>query len=462
VAAAKPALKVCLAVPSVFTIRILRPSAVLSVFAALLLIITASCGSDESNPAPSSSPTRTNTITRPPSLTSSPTPGIGAPQFESARALALVRALSVEIGVRAAGTDGERQAANFIRDELANYGYQASLQPFPIQRFVDVGTSLDILSPRQQSIAPQALGGSISAASEAQLVAAELGYPQQFPAGTAGSIVLIERGEITFGEKVANATAAGAAGVIIYNNESGPFVGQLQDESRIPAVSISREDGLALADLLSDEALTVRLNVETRTETADSHNVVARPSSGACRIVLGGHYDSVPAGPGANDNASGTATVIEIARAMAADGKFDDICFVLFGSEEIGLLGSEFYVRSLSADELAALQAMLNFDMLAVGDEWPLIGSNEVVTVAAQEADKLSIPHTARANIPDGSGSDHAPFLRRGVPAMVFNCFCDPNYHTADDRFEFVEEQRLAEVGAIGLATAKALLAAPP
>jgi len=387
--------------------------------------------------------------------------GLGSAGFESARALALVRTLAVDIGSRVAGTDAERRAADFIRDELAKYGYEASLQPFPIERSVDLGTSLDISSPQQQSIAAQALGGSINTAAEADLIPAERGYPQHFPAGTSGSIVLIERGEITFGEKVANATAAGAAGVIIYNNESGPFAGQLGDESRIPAASISREDGLALADLLSTQTVTARLNVETRTETVDSHNVVAEPPSGVCRIVLGGHYDSVPAGPGANDNASGTATVIEIARALAADRTFDDICFVLFGSEEIGLVGSEFYVSSLSDDELAGLEAMLNFDMLAVGDEWPLIGSQQVVSVAAQEADKLSIPHTSRSNLPEGSGSDHAPFLRRGVPAMFFNCFCDPNYHTADDRFEFIEESRLAEAGAIGLATAQALLATP-
>jgi aminopeptidase YwaD len=455
VASTQPALKVCLAVPSVPIILRSLQSTVLAAAAALLVILT-SCSNGESDSTPSPSATRTEVTTQAPSPT--PSPGLGKPEFESARALALVRALSVDIGVRAAGTDGERLAADFIRDELAKYGYQASLQPFPIEKFVDTGTSLDILSPRQQSIAAQALGGSISAAAEAQLVAAELGYPQQFPAGTSGNIVLVERGEITFGEKVANATAAGAAGVIVHNNESGPFVGQLQDESRIPAVSISREDGLALADVLSSEAVTVRLNVQARTETVDSHNVVARPPSGVCSIILGGHYDSVPAGPGANDNASGIATVIEIARAMAADGAFDDACFVLFGSEEIGLLGSEFYVRSLSAEELALTQAMLNFDMLAVGDEWPLIGSSEVVSVAAEEADKLSIPHTARSNIPDGAGSDHAPFLQSGVPAMVFNCFCDPNYHTANDRFEFVSEQRLAEAGALGIATANALL----
>jgi aminopeptidase YwaD len=462
VAPTQPALKVCLAGPSAFTIHRFLSSAVFAAAAALLVIFIASCGSDEPDPTPSPGATSTDATTRAPPRTPSPTPGIGTPQFESARALALVRALSVDIGVRAAGTDGELRAANLIRDELAKYGYQASLQPFPIQKFVDVGTSLDILSPRQQSVAAQALGGSISATAEAQLVATGLGYPQQFPAGTAGSIVLIERGEITFGEKVANATAAGAAGVILYNNESGPFAGQLQDESRIPAVSISREDGLALADLLNGEALTVRLNVQARTETVESRNVVARPPSGTCTLVLGGHYDSVPAGPGANDNASGTATVVEIARAMAADGTFDNVCFVLFGSEEIGLLGSEFYVRSLAADELAALQGMLNFDMLAVGDEWPLIGSHEVVTVAAQEADKLAIPHTSRSSIPAGAGSDHAPFQQSDVPAMVFNCFCDPNYHTANDRFDFVEEKRLGEAGAIGIATAQALLATAP
>jgi aminopeptidase YwaD len=437
-------------------------AAALLPIAVLTLFFTTSCGTDEPDPTPAPSASHTGPPTHSSSATPSPSPGLGAAKFESARALALVHTLSVDIGVRAAGTDGERRAANFIRDELAKYGYQTSLQPFPIEKTVDTGTTLDMLSPEQRSFAAQALGGSTSATVEGPLVAAGLGYPQQFPAGTSGNVVLIERGEITFGDKVSNATAAGASGVIIYNNQSGPYAGQLQNEGRIPAVSVSREDGLALADLLSGGAVSVRVNVATQTQTSDSHNVLAKPPSGPCRLVLGGHYDSVPAGPGANDNASGTATVIEIARAMAADGVFDDTCFVLFGSEEIGLLGSEFYVRSLAEGELAALEAMLNFDMLAVGDEWPLSGSPQVINVAAQEADKLSIEHTSRSTLPEDAGSDHAPFMRRGVPALLFNCFCDPNYHTAEDRLEFVEEQRLAEAGALGLATAQALLTSAP
>src|SRR5207237_10268675 len=113
-----------------------------------------------------------------------------------------------------------------------------------------------------------------------------------------------------------------------------------------------------------------------------------------CRLVVGAHSAPAPPGPRANENAPGTATAIEMARAMAADGVFDPVCFVLFGSEELGLLGSAAYVRSLSPDDTAALKAMLNFDMLAVGDAWPLAGSQSVVTGAAQAADRLSLPHS--------------------------------------------------------------------
>jgi aminopeptidase YwaD len=324
--------------------------------------------------------------------------------------------------------------------------------------FVDVDTGLDVLSPEQRSVDVSALGGSINGSIEGNVVSAGVGYPQQFPTGTAGSIVLIERGEITFGEKVANATTAGAAGVLIYNNESGGFVGQLGDRSRIPAASIAREDGLALLDLVNGGGATVRLDIDVKTETAESNNVVATPPGGSCRLVIGGHYDSVPAGPGANDNASGTGVVIELARAMAADGDLDDICFVLFGSEEIGLLGSAYYVRSLSSGERDGIDAMLNFDMLAVGDQWPFIGSSEVVDIASQQADRLSIPHTTHANLPENAGSDHANFIQAGIPAMIFNCLCDAQWHMPGDTFDRLDEQRLQEAGEMGMGTALALL----
>jgi aminopeptidase YwaD len=303
------------------------------------------------------------------------------------------------------------------------------------------------------------LVGSASASIEASLVAAELGYPQQFPSGTEGAVVLVQRGEIAFSEKIANATAAGAAGVIIYNNESGGFNGQLREPSRIPAASISQEDGLALIDAVNTGAATVRLAVEARTDTAESNNVIGKPPGRQCRIVIGGHYDSVPAGPGANDNASGTAVVIEMARAMAADGAFDEACFVLFGSEEIGLIGSANYVASLTPGERDTIEAMLNFDMLGVGDGWPFGGSRSVLDIVGQEADRLSIDYSIEASSPADAGSDHASFINVDIPAVIFNCFCDPNYHSAGDTIERLKEHRLAEAGAMGMGSAKALLA---
>src|SRR3970040_357872 len=101
--------------------------------------------------------------------------------------------------------------------------------------------------------------------------------------------------------------------------------------------------------MMKEGAVSVRLEVRTRSGPRDSQNVVARPPGAQCRVIAGGHYDSVPAGPGANDNASGTATAVEIARVLAADGEFDDACFVLFGSEEVGLIGSAAFVDSLTA-----------------------------------------------------------------------------------------------------------------
>jgi len=256
VAAAEPAISHPLA-------PISHRSAALPALVVFSAILLASCGgSDNATPAPTA--TQSPATSTPAPSTVTPTPGLGSPQFESARALQHVHALSVDIGIRAAGTDGEKRAANYIRDELAKYGYDAALQQFPIQVFVDVKTSLDLLSPQQRAVDAAALGGSTSGTIEGGLVGAGRGFPQEFPSGTTGSVVLIERGDITFSEKVANATAAGAAGVIIYNNDSGSFTGQLTAGSRIPAAAISREDGQALLDLIKAGTTTVRLTVETR------------------------------------------------------------------------------------------------------------------------------------------------------------------------------------------------------
>ena len=420
---------------------------------ATLLLLAAGCnGGDDKEASPSPSPSPTEAA---PTPTPSPEP-TPDPTFSSARALEHARQLSVVIGSRPAGSDAEGRAAQYIRDQLAGYGYASAIQEFPIDTVTDTGTNLALTAPSARAIEARALGGSTEGVAEGELVVAGIGRVEDFPVATGGKIALIERGELTFAMKVANATAAGAAGVVIYNNAPGIFAGGLTSGSSIPAASISQEDGQALA---AGGPAAARLEVKTAEQTLTSRNVVAKPQDGTCEIVAGGHFDSVPAGPGANDNASGTAVVLEMARARAAGGQIDGVCYVLFGSEEIGLVGSAYYVGQLPAPEIDAIEAMLNFDMLAVGDTWPLIGSPEVTVIAAAEAQALGLPYRVSSTLPDNLGSDHASFTQAGVPSIIFNCFCDENYHTSEDRFEFIVESRLGEAGAMGMGMIDRLLA---
>src|SRR5690606_21539117 len=102
------------------------------------------------------------------------------------------------------------------------------------------------------------------------------------------------------------------------------FLGSLgEDGSSIPVVGVSGEDAAAL-----DEAVGTRITVHSDggMEAITSQNVVASIGDGGCHAYLGAHYDSVAVSPGANDNASGTAVVLEVARANPVEG----LCVVLF------------------------------------------------------------------------------------------------------------------------------------
>ena len=442
-----------LAEPALISVRRVLP---LFALTPAFLLLVASCSSDEDPGSPSPSPAPTEAPATP---TPTEEAGLGELGFSSVRALEHVRELSVEIGSRPAGSESEARAANYIRDQLASYGYEASIQEFEFEQIVDTGTTLDVLSPATRKVEARALGGSENGTVEGEVLPAGLGRVEDFPAGIAGKIALIERGEIRFSMKVNNASAAGAAGVLIYNNAPGIFGGELGERGTIPAASISQEEGQALQASASPLPVTVRLSVLTEKQAKISRNVVAEPPGGSCTVVSGGHLDSVPDGPGANDNASGTAVVLEMARARAATGATSGVCYVLFGAEELGLLGSAAYVGTLTPAELQALEAMLNFDMLSVGDGWPFVGDRTLTDLVQQEASELGINVRVLNELPENVGSDHFNFAQKGVPSIIFNCFCDENYHTKDDRLEFVQEPRLRDAGALGMGMIAALLA---
>ncbi len=386
----------------------------------------------------------------------SPTPPPAAPAFDTDRVVATIRFLAGEIGSRPAGSEASRRAAEYLVGRLRALGYRAETQPFTFRDYVDRGSELRVVGGRL--LTANTLRDSPAGSVRGPLAPAGLGRPEEVAAADLrGKIALVQRGAITFREKVRNAAAAGAVGVIIYNNQPGNFRGTLGEPGPVPAVSVSQEDGTALAEQLRNGRLEVELVVgaEVR-EVADQNVVAVRPGTSGRVVIIGGHYDSVPDGPGANDNASGTAISLELARLLAAAGYPHEVRVILFGAEENGLIGSAEYVRSLDGETRRRIIAMLNLDMVGVGERLRLGGSPELVNLAMELAGNLGL-RPERLPPDQGGGSDHANFIRENIPALFFWRPDDPAYHTAGDRPENIEPARVAEVGRLALAVLEAL-----
>ncbi|MBT2709442.1 hypothetical protein J7I91_15990 [Pseudomonas sp. ISL-84] len=142
-------------------------------------------------------------------------------RIDAERMLEDVRYLTETIGPRVTGTEAEQQTADFIRERLISYGYTVETQEFSIPDKM-IG---DLHTSDQQEVLITIPSGSGSTPEEgitAGLFDAGLGRATDFTEEAAGKIALISRGDFSFAEKVANAVAAGAVGVLIYNNIDQP------------------------------------------------------------------------------------------------------------------------------------------------------------------------------------------------------------------------------------------------
>lgn len=289
------------------------------------------------------------------------------------------------------GYDG---SIGYIQQTLEDAGYDVQIEEFPITSFSVESVSVSVDgSPADplDSIDTAVLTFSASGTVTAPLTAVDLTLPpgnansstsgceaSDFDGFPAGNIALVQRGTCTFSTKVDNAAAAGASAVIVFNEgqqgRRSVVEGQLDEAgSTIPAVGIDFEDGNALAER---GATTVTVDVATSFSSEMERNIlVTVPGGDPDRTVLvGAHLDSVIAGPGINDNGSGSAFLLELAVQMAETGfvPANQIQLAWWGAEEEGLVGSyyHFYDDNGEPDEavLGPLEAYLNFDMIASGN----------------------------------------------------------------------------------------------
>lgn len=195
---------------------------------------------------------------------------------------------------------------------------------------------------------------------------------KDFPAHlTKGNIVLIERGECAFGNKLINAGKAGAAGAIIYDKDA-PLHGTLGTPTgdEVPTVSISKKDAQKFIDVLQKKPahkFETTLYVDSYVKQIKTINVVAETKGGDHDNVvsLGAHSDSVAEGPGINDDGSGTISLLEVAKQLTKYKVNNAVRFAWWAAEEEGLLGSYAYANSLSAEENQKLRLFMDYDMMA-------------------------------------------------------------------------------------------------
>nr|WP_216845440.1 M28 family peptidase [Rathayibacter sp. VKM Ac-2857] len=385
-------------------------------------------------------------------------------------------------GNRAIGTEGYELSGQYVEKVLAAAGYETERQVFTTttQTIDEFSlTTTPAVEGIPMSFTPSTPEGGVTG----QLIQPvdPLGCDADAWAGldATGKVALVSRGTCSFSEKSAAAGAAGASAVIVYNNVPGEALnGTLgaPDDSYIPSVGVTLEEGQSLIAALPTTATLV---LEQTTTDTDTFNVIAETAGGDHDnvVMLGAHLDGVPEGPGINDNGSGSATLLETAVQLAEAGETTNaVRFAWWGAEEVGLVGSYTYVDSLSEEEAGDIATYLNFDMVA--------SPNYVVSVY----DANESTYEAPVEVPAGSiatekaftdyfdsidqpwidtafdgRSDYDGFISAGIPASglftgaddikteeEFALFGgtvgiphDPNYHSAGDDLANINQEAL-------------------
>ncbi|MGB6181640.1 MAG: M28 family peptidase [Rhodococcus sp. (in: high G+C Gram-positive bacteria)] len=386
-------------------------------------------------------------------------------------------------GNRAAGTSGYDASVDYVAQTLRDAGFEVQTPEFQFDSYTLDSVAMRALD-REIAVdafvySPATPDGGVSG----QIVAA----PNDETPGCEATdyegldvqdaVVLVPRGVCPFAQKAQIAAESGAAAVVVTNNEDGPLnAGTLgsRDAARIPTVGVSREDGAALAAAPGIATITIA----AESETTVSRNVLAQTRTGSTDdiVMAGAHLDSVPEGPGINDNGSGVASVLESAVQMGGSPDVTNaVRFAFWGAEELGLVGSTEYVEGLSDADRSAIALYLNFDMVGSNNAGYLVydgddsdqtgepagprGSDAIERVFAQQL----AAEDAEGTDFDGR-SDYGPFIEVGIPSGgvfsgadesksqeqadkwggVADLPFDPNYHTEQDTLENVDRDALA------------------
>jgi Zn-dependent M28 family amino/carboxypeptidase len=406
-------------------------------------------------------------VTAPPDVDSSRLEGLVTVAGILEHQQALQHIADLNGGTRYTRTSGYTASAAYVKATLEKAGYDAHYEMFnmpvwnetappvlqqvsPTNKTYVAGTAADDNSPAVDFIAfehsPTKSLTNIKVVPTDDIVIPSPGGTtsgcemSDFPASTTGAVSLIQRGTCAFTQKLDNAVEAGAVGVILFNE--GDTAGRRNALFRsappgypLPAVLSSFAVGQELYNAYkASQNPTVNLATNGVEVETLYPNVVAETERGDANhiVLLGAHLDSVPAGPGVNDDGSGTAFQLELAEQLARAGTppRNKIRFLWFGGEEDGLVGSQYYAAHLSDAEVARIDMMLDTDMIASPNFARLVYDGDGSTFGSENSGPpgsgtiervLTDYWTQRGMvsepIPFDGRSDYVGFINRGIPA---------------------------------------------
>jgi hypothetical protein len=360
---------------------------------------------------------------------------------------------------RNSGEPGYKASVDYVANLMSKAGYNVTLQPYTFTYTSYVGTpSWSEVSPTARSftlITDWNPGDSQGDATGAQIAVAghTIMPPTPTPssasgcaptdfAGFAGKIALVQRGTCNFGVKVLNAEAAGAVGVVIFN-EGNPgrtavFSGSMVDANgnpfiaSVPVAFTSFAIGQSLYnEYTAGTPPVMNLSIHQIVDpNRTDWNVIAESKGGDPNhvVVVDAHLDAIY-GAGMLDNASGSATILDIAQQMRKVYPRNKLRFIWFGGEELGELGSKYYVNNLTPDELGKIGYDLDADVTAtpnysVGVLDPaavdLFGRTVSIQFPPQVYEPSKIARDLGVQYFDSIGKNHIFFSPKGTDAEQF------------------------------------------
>lgn len=391
-------------------------------------------------------------------------------------------------GTRAIGTPGYDASVDYVVEVLHGKGFDVSTPEFQTRVF-DHGDPTFTVSGAgvKAGVLEYSAGTPPDGVSGPLVVAPTDETPGCAPSDydglpVKGAVVLVDRGSCPFSQKQAIVTKLGAVALVVADNVDEEKMGGTLGENtdvKIPVVSVSKADGARLRAAPGPAVL----KLDASTETVTARNVIAQTKTGSTQdvVMVGGHLDSVPEGPGINDNGSGVAAILETAVQLGSSPAIRNaVRFGFWGAEEAGIVGSKRYLESQNLEQLKDIALYLNFDMIGSPNPGYFTYDGDQSTAPGRDETPPRIPEgsagiertlvgylkaagkTAQDTSFDGR-SDYEGFTQAGIPAGGLfsgaeeemtpeqarlwggtpNVPFDPNYHKDTDTLAHVDRTAL-------------------